>query len=176
MRDYDVFMATLISAVSKFKSTIYENDEKKAKIYPVFILTKFDLMDQKILAEQKLPAHFANLDSKSGKLSGLMKSKKIDQEDFAKQILARYYGDTMALSKGGVLSNVSFDKASYFFSEVITEQNEDGDAIPHMKVVAGRPELDYSDLQYRGFIDRFREIAHDMPDDVLDDQEFEARK
>jgi len=42
--------------------------------------------------------------------------------------------------------------------------------------VKGRHQLDYSDKEYRGFIDRFREIASKMPDAVMEEQEFEGKR
>jgi hypothetical protein len=176
MRNYDVFMATLISAVSKYKSQIYDKDEGKAKIYPVFVLTKFDLLDKEIIKMNGWPETFEDLgDEKRGMLSFLQR-KEFTKEDYAKEILVKYYKDTMALSKGGAIANVSFDKAAYFFSEIHTEQNEDGEIIPRLITVKGSHELDYSDGEYRSFIDRFREIAHAMPDEVKEDQEFRGVK
>ncbi|OPY32590.1 MAG: hypothetical protein A4E32_01172 [Methanomassiliicoccales archaeon PtaU1.Bin124] len=177
MRNYDVFMATLISAVSKYKSEVFRTSPDKAKIYPVFILTKFDLLDNEIKKQNNWPMTFAELETeKRGLFAGLSSKKGFSKEDYAKAILAKYYGDTMALAKGGVLANVSFDKSAFFFSEIHTEQNENGEIIPRLVTIKGKPELDYSDKEYRGFIDRFREIADKMPDEVKDEQEFEGNK
>lgn len=177
MRNYDVFMATLISAVSKYKSEVFRSNEDKAKIYPVFILTKFDLLDPEIVKLNNWPIEFSDLETeKRGFLGSMLKSKSFTKEDFAKAILSKYYGDTIALAKGGALANVSFDKAAYFFSEIHTEQNENGEIIPKLIKIKGKPELDYSDEEYRGFIDRFREIANKMADEVKDEQEFEGRR
>jgi hypothetical protein len=178
MRNYDVFMATLISAVSKYKSRTYKDDPKRSKIYPVFVLTKFDIVNKKLLEAQSIPVDYKTIEArKKGLLSGLGGKNKIDsKEEMAKRILSTYYGDTMALSKGGALENVSFDKAAYFFSEIFTEQNEDGDYIPIMKRIdSTRHGLHYSDLEYRDFIDYFRVVANDMPDEVMDEQDFEGR-
>jgi hypothetical protein len=172
MRNYDVFMATLISAVSKYKSIVYEKDEKKAKIYPIFILTKYDLLDKNILKMNNWPETYRDLPSEKTGIRGIFKSKEMTKEEFAKDILIKYYGDTMALSKGGAIANVPFDKAGFFFSEINTEQNEDGEIIPKLIKVKGSVVLDYSDNEYRGFIDRFRKIANEMPDEVKEDQEF----
>lgn len=177
LRNYDVFMATLISAVSKYKSEVFRSSSEKAKIYPVFILTKFDLLDPEIKKANNWPVSFAELEEdKRGLLGALSNKKNFSKEDYAKAILSKYYGDTMALAKGGVLANVSFDQTAYFFSEIHTEQNENGEIIPRLVTVKGRHQLDYSDKEYRGFIDRFREIASKMPDEVMEEQEFEGRK
>ncbi|HSV42663.1 MAG TPA: hypothetical protein VLH13_04550, partial [Methanomassiliicoccales archaeon] len=173
MRNYDVFMATLISAVSKYKSQVFDKDEAMAKIYPMFVLTKFDLLDREIIKMNGWPETFEDLKSeKRGLLGGIFKEKSMTKEDFALEIMAKYYKDTMALSKGGAIANVSFDKAGFFFSQIHTEQNEDGEIIPRLIKVKGSHELDYSDSEYRSFIERFREIAHKMPDEVKEEQEF----
>ncbi|MDD1771980.1 MAG: hypothetical protein LUQ09_03585 [Methanomassiliicoccales archaeon] len=177
MRNYDVFMATLISAVSKYKSQVYDKDEDKAKIYPVFVLTKFDLLDKEIIKANGWPDTFDDLGNDERGLRAMLKKKAdFTKEDYAKEILMKYYKDTMALSKGAAIANVSFDRSAYFFSEIHTEQNEDGEVIPRLRTEKGSHELDYSYDEYKGFIDRFREIAHKMPDEVKEDQEFRGVK
>ncbi len=176
MLNYDVFMATLISAVAKYKSQVFKTNEDAAKIYPVFFLTKFDLLDKEIIKQNGWPTTYKSMDrEKRGFIGKLIGDKDMTKEDYARAILCKYYGDTMALSKGGAIANVSFDHASYFFSEIRTEQNEDGDNIPKLISVKGMHMLDYSSEEYRGFIDRFRELSKKMPDEVKDEQEFEGK-
>lgn len=176
MRNYDVFMATLISAVSKYKSQVYAKDEEKAKIYPVFVLTKFDLLDKEIIKMNNWPETFEGLNAEKRGLRGVFKDKEFTKEDYARTILLKHYKDTMALSKGAAIANVSFDRSAYFFSEIRTEQNEDGEIIPRLVSVKGSHELDYSYGEYRAFIERFREIARKMPDEVKEEQEFRGVK
>jgi hypothetical protein len=89
--------------------------------------------------------------------------------------MRNFYGQTLALVKGGRLMNVSFDEAAYFFSEINTEFNEDGIPIPSIKVMDGGVghELDYSYDEYRWFIDHFKKIANSMPDNIRDEQDFD---
>ena len=167
MRNYDVFMATLISAISKYKAVKFKQEDVKAKIYPVFVLTKFDVLDKNVLTGLKLPTDFQNLESR-----GWFKGSKTTRESYSETVMRSFYGDTMALARGGALRNVSFDKAKYFFSQVETELNEDGEEIPKVVKVEGIPRLMYADEEYRGFIDHFRTVIKDMNDGEISEQEF----
>ena len=96
------------------------------------------------------------------------------RKEFSETIMRNFFGQTLALIKGGKLVNVSFDDAIYFFSEMKTEFNEEGIPIPSIKTMekgAGH-ELDYSDNEYMRFIDHFKVIANSMPDEIRDDQDF----
>ena len=107
---------------------------------------------------------------------GATNTTKANAINQANGLLMKYYGDTMALSKGAAIANVSFDKSAYFFSEIRTEQNEDGEIIPRLVSEKGSHLLDYSYGEYRAFIERFREIARKMPDEVKEEQEFRGVK
>ena len=122
------------------------------------------------------PESYEGLNAEKRGLRGMFKDKEFTKEDYARAILMKYYKDTMALSKGAAIANVSFDKSAYFFSEIRTEQNEDGEIIPRLISTKGSHELDYSYGEYRAFIERFREIARKMPDEVKEEQEFRGVK
>jgi hypothetical protein len=167
MKSYDIFMATLISAISKYKSIKFKKDEEQSKIYPVFIMTKFDVLDKKILEGLKIPTTYKDLGS-----GGWLNRSKISRKEYCDIIMRNFYQDTMALAKGGALMNISFDKAGFFFSQVATELNQDGEEIPKMINIQGVPMLAYSDSEYQDFIDYFRIIVKKMADGELDAQEF----
>jgi len=95
--------------------------------------------------------------------------KKKDRQEFAETIMRRFYRQTLAYLKGGMLKGVSFDEAMYIFSEVQTEFDEKtGFVIPKMK----KDEIDYSYTEYAAFIDHFERIANEMPDDIKEAQDF----
>jgi len=169
LMDYDNFMATLISAISKYKSKKYDKNDEKGKIYPVFMLTKFDVLDKKILSDLHLPESYGDLDKKKRPIFG---GGRTTRDQYVKEIMRRFYPHTMALASGGILANVDFDKAAYFFSQIVTDLNDDGDEIPKVKRIDGVPTLLYSEDEYRGFIDYFKKIVKKMSDGEMADQEF----
>ena len=162
MLDYDTKTATLISLIAEYNS--HKKDRKQRKIYPVFVLTKFDIMNKKILRDMKLPEQYPE-----------MKEQK-ERRVYAETILQHFFGQTLALLKGGQLKGVSFDDSHYCFSEVFSEFNDDGIPVPKLKQLDGGPgyEIDYSYPEYEGFINHFRAITKDMPDEIKDEQEFTA--
>jgi hypothetical protein len=163
MMDYDTKTATLISLIAEYNSM--KKDVNQRRIYPVFVLTKFDIVPKKILREMKLTEDYPE-----------MKEQK-DRKVYAESILRNFFGQTLALIKGGQLKNVSFDEAGYFFSEVFSEFNDDGIPVPKLKSMEGGPgyEIDYSYPEYRGFIDHFKKITNKMPDAIKDAQDFSKK-
>ena len=161
MIEYDKKTATLISIIAKYNSK--KEDPKLRRIYPIFVLTKFDTVAENILEGMRLkeqPPPYKENDARQA---------------YSETIMRNFYKQTLALVKGGRLMNVSFDQAAYFFSEITTEFSEDGVPIPSLKVMddgVGH-ELDYSYLEYRWFIDHFKKIANSMPDSVREAQDFE---
>ncbi len=161
MIEYDKKTATLISIIAKYNSK--KEDPKQRKIYPIFVFTKFDTIADHILEGMHLkekPPEYKNQD---------------ERQAYSETIMRNFYGQTLALVKGGRLMNVSFDQAAYFYSEIATEFNDMGAPIPTIKVMdegVGH-ELDYSYMEYRWFIDHFKKIANSMPDQVRDAQDFE---
>ena len=163
MMAYDTFMATLISIVAEYKSKKAGELKEKSKLYPVFVLTKFDTVDRKIFENIKLPNRFPEPDKRNAK----------KRKEYAEKIMEKFYRQTLALKYGGKLLNVDFDKAGYFFSQIISELDEDGEQVPRLITKdSASYGIDYSYKEYRGFIEYFRDIARQMPDEVKDEQEF----
>ena len=164
MIEYDKKTATLISIIAKYNSR--KEDPKLRKIYPIFVFTKFDCVEDNILQGMRLkekPPDYKEDD---------------DRRAFSETIMRNFFGQTLALIKGGKLMKVSFDYAAYFFSEINTEFNEDGIPIPSIKVMddgVGH-ELDFSYPEYRWFIDHFKKIANSMPDNIKEMQDFDSGK
>ncbi len=162
MMAYDTFMATLISIVAEYRSKKAGELKDKSKLYPVFLMTKFDMVDRKIFEGLRIPPKYPSADRKS------VKKRKA----YAEKIMESFYRQTLALKYGGKLMNVDFDKAGYFFSQIRSEMDEDGENAPRIVSEKGTSHIDYSYKEYRGFIEYFREIARQMPDAVKDEQEF----
>ena len=164
MLEYDKKTATLISIIAKYNSK--KENPKQRKIYPIFVFTKFDSINEKILDAMHLkakPPEYKESDAR---------------REFSETILRNFFGQTLAIIKGGKLMNVSFDSSTYFFSEIATEFNEDGIPIPTVKVMdegIGH-ELDFMYNEYRWFLDHFKKIANKMPDDIKEEQDFDSSK
>ncbi len=155
MINYDKEMATLISLVSSYNAKKKDPDERK--IFPVIVFTKFDMVPRPTLQAMGLDANYPPADD--------MKKRRA----YAETILKKFYEQTLAYLKGGMLKGVSFDDAAYFFSEVQTEFNEDlGIESPMMK----EERIDYSYTEYEAFINYFEKIANEMPDEIKEAQEF----
>ena len=155
MINYDKEMATLISLIASYNSK--KTDPLERKIYPAIVFTKFDMVPKATLQEMGLKDVYPPLKDQ--------KSRK----NYAETIMRRFYKQTLAYLRGGVLKGVSFDEAAYFFSEVETGFNEDlGIESPMMK----GDEVNYSYPEYEAFINYFRKIANNMPDEVKESQEF----
>ena len=155
MINYDKEMATLISLISSYNSR--KKDPEQRRIYPVIVFTKFDMVPRATLQAMGLDADYPPVDD--------MKARRA----YSETILKKFYEQTLAYLKGGMLKGVSFDKAAYFFSEVQTGFNEDqGIESPLMK----GERIDYSYDEYEAFIKYFKKVANDMPDQVKEAQEF----
>ena len=178
MMEYDTFMATLISIVADYKSKKLGELNEKDKLYPVFIMTKFDTIGKKIFDSLKIPSHFpVDTDKLMDRVPGrdlLLEDRNLKRRrEYAETIMKSYYRQTLALKYGGKLLNVDFDRAGNFFSEIKTELDEDGGLAPKLISKDNTTyRIDYSYLEYRAFIEYFRDIARKMPDEVKDEQEF----
>lgn len=158
MINYDKEMATLTSLIASYNSMKPNPEERK--IYPVIVFTKFDTVPRATLQEMGLGETYP--DAKDYK----------KRKEFAETIMRRFYKQTLAYLKGGMLKGVSFDEAAYIFSEVQTEFNEeDGFVSPKMK----GDEVDFSYSEYSYFIEHFRRVANEMPDEIKESQDFSSK-
>ena len=155
MINYDKEMATLISLIASYNAK--KSDPLERQIYPAIVFTKFDLVPTATLQEMGL----------SDKIPPIKDVKT--RKKFAETIMRRFYKQTLAYLRGGMLKGVSFDEAAYFFSEVETGFNEElGVESPMMK----GDEISFSYSEYESFINYFKKIANSMPDDVKEAQDF----
>ncbi len=167
MLEYDGIMATLISMIAQYNSE--KPDPKERKIYPVIVFTKFDTLFQDenavMIKDMEIP--------KDIKTYADLNNSNI-RRDYCEKILRNFFGQTLALLKGGKLMNVSFDRTEYFFSYVNTKFGKDGKAVPNQRKIldgAGH-EIDFSYDEYARFIMHFKKIANEMPDGIREREEI----
>jgi hypothetical protein len=160
MLDYDRFMAISISLIAKYRSKKY--GIKAGKIFPVFVFTKFDTIDKKVLNAIGI--------SESIDKWLIEKDRKEINERLTK-LLARFYQRTFLLTYSGsfltyrkaFLIKVPLEKPEFFVSYLMTEL-EGGNPVP--KVVKAPDgisyDLVYSRSEYIRFIDYLGKIANEL--------------
>jgi hypothetical protein len=155
MLDYDGLMASLISLVAMYRSSKY--GVKPGKLYPVFVFTKFDTVDKKVLRAIGIPDNFDRWFAEKGKDRDEINSRLT-------KFMMRFYEHTLALVYGGTIMGVELERAQIFVSYLLTELNEDGISVPKViKTPDGISyELAYSRSEYVRFIEYFGKIAGEV--------------
>jgi len=152
--EYDTLMAQLMALVAAYRSKEY--GAKADKIYPVFVLTKFDTIEKKVLRALDIPENF----------DAWVKEKARDRDEIRKRFygfMKGFFGHTLALIRGGTLMGVELDEGQVFLSYMGTEVNEEGILVP--RLISRHElfyELDYSISEYVEFIRYFGRIAADL--------------
>ena len=168
MLKYDSTIAKLLVAFQTYKKQ--EFTRLKAQgiaaddpvLYPAFVLAKFDTLRDDVLSRLGLHRGFPPL------------SEKRKRKEYAEALLRAFLPQTLSQIRGGKVAGVSMDQAAYFLSWVRTERPEGMEAVGAPKIVRTgfRPEgggdPDFSYDEYVTFIEHFREIAHKIPDEVLE--------
>src|SRR2546428_681601 len=137
------------------------------KIYPVFVLSKFDTLRDDVLARLGLHRGFPD--------------NNRARKEYAEALLRVFVPQTLSQIRGGKVAGVSMDKSAYFLSWVRTETHEGMDPVGQSKIVRtgfapeGGGEPDFSYDEYVNFIEHFREIAHKIPDEILEAERFQAQ-
>ena len=154
MLEYDGLMASLISLVAMYRSKKY--GIKAGKLFPVFVFTKFDTIDKKVLNVLGI-----------AEIDGWLIEKRKERKEIAERLiklLTRFYQHTLALVYGGTLMGVELERAEVFVSYLMPELSEEG--IPVPKVVKAPDgvsyDLVYSRSEYYRFIDYFGKIANEI--------------
>jgi len=159
--EYDTLMAQLMSLVAAYRSQMY--GLKAGKLYPIFVLTKFDTVEKKVL----------NALGVSDNLDAWVKaSRREDIRDRFYRFMKGFFGHTLSLIYGGALMGVELDRGQVFLSYMGTEVNEEGILVPRL-ISKGEIfyELDYSRSEYIEFIKYFGKIASDLkaPQEKMED-------
>jgi len=155
MLDYDGLMANLIILVAVYRSRKYRS--KADKLFPVFvfIFTKFDTVDKKIL----------NTIGISESIDRWLIEK--DRKEIAERLtgfMGRFYQHTLAFVYGGPIFDAPIKRPEFFVSYLMPELSEEG--IPVPKVVKASDgvsyDLVYSRSEYIRFIEYFGKIANEI--------------
>jgi hypothetical protein len=154
MLEYDGLMASLISLVAMYRSKKY--GIKAGKLFPVFVLTKFDALDKKIL----------NVTGISENIDKWLIKKSKNRKELSKRLfefMNRFYRYTFAPSHGGDIMDVFIERPEFFVSYLMTEI-EEGESVPKVvKAPDGESyDLVYSKSEYIRFIEYLGKIANEI--------------
>ncbi|MEM4888438.1 MAG: hypothetical protein QXJ64_03225 [Thermosphaera sp.] len=154
MIDYDILMAQLYSSVAKYRR---KYRKKKTPLYPVFVLTKFDALDPKIMTGLGVSPDVTSWVEKLSHNRNL-------RWRFFELFMKKFFEQSLSQIFGGALKGVKLEDAPIFISYVNTELNEDGILVPKVVTVAHAVEIMYSETEYKAFIDYFGKIAGKISD------------
>ncbi|MBI2361407.1 MAG: hypothetical protein HYV04_21280 [Deltaproteobacteria bacterium] len=173
MLRYDSTVAKLLVAFQTYKKQEYERLKDSGVhpeppiIYPAFVLAKFDTLRDDVLARLGLHRGFPE--------------GKRERREYAEALLRVFVPQTLSQIRGGKVGGVSMDKSEYFLSWVRTETHEGMDPVGQSRIVRtgfrpeGGGEPDFAYDEYVQFIEHFRDIAHKIPDEVLEGERFQAQ-
>jgi len=155
MLDYDGLMASLMSLVALYRSSKY--GVKAGKLFPVFVFTKFDTVDKKVLRALGIPDNFERWFLEKSK-----DRKEINER--LTEFMKKFYQHTLAIVYGGTIMSVELERARVFVSYLMTDLSEEGISVPR---VVRAPDgisydLAYSRSEYIRFIDYFGKIANEI--------------
>ena len=169
MVEYDNLMADLMSLVAVYKSRPGAMQQGQ-KLYPVFVLTKFDAIDPEIIQTIGIPQDYVawlhHLRQKSKRVLPFVDKGQAERNEIAKRFMNEFMSHTQAQKGGAWLKGVDMDRSHFNFSYIATELNDEGVPVPRLKVNSGTSgvDLDYSESEYRVFIDYFGKISRDIRD------------
>src|SRR5207247_175827 len=146
LRKYDEAVEALLLAIKRSR------DQAEGKLlYPIFVFTKFDRVDPKVLRRAKLDADPPEV------------SKKGSHADYAKRLVDRSMPKTTAAIESRGRRGLQFATPSYFFSWVRTEEPLPGRAekIRLRRSGAIGWEPDYPSDEYLAFLECLAGIAAD---------------
>ena len=174
MLRYDSTVAKLLVSFQTYKKQEYDHLKDSGVradppvIFPAFVLSKFDNLRDDVLSRLGLHRGFPSLDDKRAR------------KEYAEALLRVFVPQTLSQIRGGKVAGVSMDKADYFLSWVRTETAEGMDVVGAPRIVRhgfrpeGGGEPDFSYDEYVAFIEHFRDIAHKIPDDILESEKFQV--
>jgi len=174
MLKYDSTIAKLLVAFQTYKKQ--EHARLKAQgiaaedpvIYPAFVLAKFDTLREEVLSRLGLHRGFPP------------RNEKRKRKEYAEALLRAFLPQTLSQIRGGKVAGVSMDQSAYFLSWVKTERPEGMDAVGAPKIIrtgfrpGGGGDPDFSYDEYTEFIEHFRDIAHKIPDEVLEAEKVQV--
>lgn len=135
-KNSDTYISNALTNISRYNRDI---------IYPIFVFTKFDLIDPRVLFDLKLP-------KKPPAINNLTNRKK-----FAERLLTKFYPNTLKMIKGD--KKMNYD-GHCFFTKIATQKNSDGSLSPALKPKREFGyELDCSYQEFNGFIEYIENIS-----------------
>ncbi len=174
MLKYDSTVAKLLVSFQTYKKQEYDRSKAQGmdavapKLYPAFVLAKFDTIRDEVLLRLGLHRGIPPL------------GEKRKRKQYAESLLRVFLPQTLSQIRGGKVAGVSMDQAAYFLSWVKTEKQEGMEAVGAPRIVRtgfrpdGGGEPDFSYDEYVAFIEHFRDIAHKIPDEVLEAEKFQV--
>lgn len=154
MLDYDNIMSTVIAYVGKSRSR-YETGNKK--LYPVFILTKFDAIDPLIRKGQGVQDNYVQWVEK-------LSNDRSLRWKFFNSFMKTFFRNTLSEIYGTQLVGTTLEDAPIFITYALTELNEDGILVPKVVKRGQANEIVYSESEYKSFISYFGKIANKISD------------
>src|SRR5947199_69510 len=121
MLRYDSTVAKLLVSFQTYKKQEYDRLKDSGvradapKIYPVFVLSKFDTLRDDVLARLGLHRGFPE--------------NNRARKEYAEALLRVFVPQTLSQIRGGKVAGVSMDKSAYFLSWVRTETHEGMDPV-----------------------------------------------
>lgn len=152
MLRYDGLMASLTSTVIEYKAK-----SMRRKLFPVFVFTKFDEVDKKVL-------RYLGISEDLNMWFRKMSRNRDEINERLIKFMSTFFEHSRALINGGTLHGVELERGQAFVSYLMTELNEDGVSVP--KVVKNPDgvsyDLLYSVSEYIRFIDYFGKISNEI--------------
>ena len=136
-KNNDLFISNILFNISRYN---------RKKIHPIFVFTKFDLINKKVLSDIKL-------------LKKPPDKNYLDKRNiYAERIMFKYYPNTLKLVKEN--RRINYEAGIYFFSSISTTKNSDGTESPALKKSKEVGYiLDCSYPEYIGFIEYIEKIS-----------------
>jgi hypothetical protein len=154
MLEYDGLMASLISLVAMYRSKKY--GIKAGKLFPVFVLTKFDTVDKKVLNVLGI-----------AEIDRWLIEKRKERKEIAERLiklLTRFYQHTLVFAQGGPVWDIQLERTYEVFVSYLMTDHEEGIPVPKVvKAPDGESyDLVYSKSEYIRFIEYFGKIANEI--------------
>jgi hypothetical protein len=152
MARYDQLLANTLELLRKFLAA--ETDRRARRMYPLFVVTKFDRTPPDVLGRLEAP---------SGPPEEWTRE---DRRTFGKRLLQSYLPKTAAFLGQKLNGGVTIEAPGWFFSSVRTEERAgETRIVRRLRAPLGGWEPEYPFDEYRALLERLGDLAHRLPDD-----------
>jgi hypothetical protein len=154
MLEYDGLMASLISLAAMYRSKKY--GIKAGKLFPVFVFTKFDTVDKKVLNVLGI-----------AEIDGWPIEKRKERKEIAERLiklLKRFYQHTLVFTQGGPVWDIQLERTYEVFVSYLMTELEEGNPVPKVVKASDGASYDlvYSRSEYIRFIEYLGKIANEI--------------